>query len=243
MTFDSRWKNPQGSDPKQLHLWAQDLIKELRKGEYLPATPAAADIVYDNGTSGLTAADVQAAVDEVEGRVDTLEASPGTHTLIASGALSSQATLDIPLDGDTWDEVEISLIDIVPATDVVELFMRFDQGAGVLSGASDYQWASMRNATAATDTADSEIRISDSLGSTAGERLTVKVHLYRPGDADLIKAAHWTGGQRNNGAAANTIVGWGELIANDNAITDVQFLMSSGDIASGYYYAVGKKYS
>lgn len=34
MTFDSRWKNPPGSDPKQLHLWAQDLIKELRKGDY-----------------------------------------------------------------------------------------------------------------------------------------------------------------------------------------------------------------
>jgi hypothetical protein len=35
MPLDTRWKNPQGSDPKQLHLWAQDLIKELRKGDYL----------------------------------------------------------------------------------------------------------------------------------------------------------------------------------------------------------------
>lgn len=35
MTFDSRWKNPQGSDPKQLHQWAQDLVRELRKGDYL----------------------------------------------------------------------------------------------------------------------------------------------------------------------------------------------------------------
>ena len=23
MTFDSRWKNPQGADPKTLYLWAQ----------------------------------------------------------------------------------------------------------------------------------------------------------------------------------------------------------------------------
>lgn len=52
MTFDSRWKNPQGSDPKSLHLWAQDLIKELRKGAYLPATPDAAGIAYDNAGNG-----------------------------------------------------------------------------------------------------------------------------------------------------------------------------------------------
>lgn len=35
MTFDSRWKNPQGSTPQQLYLWAQDIITELRKGAFL----------------------------------------------------------------------------------------------------------------------------------------------------------------------------------------------------------------
>ena len=43
----------------------------------------AADIIYDNSTSGLTATNSQAAIDEVEGRVDTVEANkldgPGTH--------------------------------------------------------------------------------------------------------------------------------------------------------------------
>ena len=32
--FDSRWKNPQGPDAQQMYLWAQELIKELRKGDY-----------------------------------------------------------------------------------------------------------------------------------------------------------------------------------------------------------------
>ena len=36
----------------------------------------AVDIVYDNTTSGLTASDVQAAIDEIEGRLDTVEGSP-----------------------------------------------------------------------------------------------------------------------------------------------------------------------
>jgi len=33
--FDGRWKNPQGNTAEALYLWAQDLIKELRKGEYI----------------------------------------------------------------------------------------------------------------------------------------------------------------------------------------------------------------
>lgn len=37
----------------------------------------AADVGYNNGSSGLTATDVQAAIDEIEGRVDTLESGSG----------------------------------------------------------------------------------------------------------------------------------------------------------------------
>ena len=43
--------------------------------ENLPA----ADVAYSNTTSGLTATRVQAAIDEVEGRVDTLEGAPPAH--------------------------------------------------------------------------------------------------------------------------------------------------------------------
>jgi hypothetical protein len=38
------------------------------------------EITYDNTSSGLTAVDVQAAIDEVEGRVDSLEIAPPTHS-------------------------------------------------------------------------------------------------------------------------------------------------------------------
>jgi len=41
------------------------------------ATDTAADIAYDNATSGMVATDVQAAIDEVEGRVDTAETDIG----------------------------------------------------------------------------------------------------------------------------------------------------------------------
>jgi len=39
------------------------------------------------------------------------------------------------------------------------------------------------------------------------------------------------------------IEGGGRLLANTDAIEDVRFLFASGNIASGYYHAIGKKYS
>src|SRR5262245_17784403 len=54
MTIDPRWKNPPGSDAKQMHLWAQDTVKELRKGDF---HRTARDYVTpeDYGASGTTA--------------------------------------------------------------------------------------------------------------------------------------------------------------------------------------------
>ncbi len=47
----------------------------------------AAEVDYVNGASGLTATDVQAAIDEVEGRVDTLEGA-GPYLLLAGGTMA-----------------------------------------------------------------------------------------------------------------------------------------------------------
>src|SRR5688572_18748290 len=44
MSFDSRWKNPQGKDPEQLWRWAQELIVELRKGEFMFESGDVADL-------------------------------------------------------------------------------------------------------------------------------------------------------------------------------------------------------
>lgn len=41
MTLDPRWKNPQGKENEQLYLWAQDLVKELRKGTVVGRGPPA----------------------------------------------------------------------------------------------------------------------------------------------------------------------------------------------------------
>lgn len=56
---------------------------------------AAADVTYDNATSGLTATNVQDAIDEVEGRVDATEiVANAAIPLAQKGAANGVATLD-----------------------------------------------------------------------------------------------------------------------------------------------------
>jgi hypothetical protein len=79
VAHDPRWQMPKGKTPEQIYDWAFSLTRELRAGNYLPAAVSdAADITYDNATSGLAADNVQDAIDENDGRLDDLEALPGS---------------------------------------------------------------------------------------------------------------------------------------------------------------------
>lgn len=67
------------SSPENGMIWYNSTSNTFKKYENGAtssiAAPTAADVSYDNGTSGLTATDVQDAIDEVEGRLDTAEGS------------------------------------------------------------------------------------------------------------------------------------------------------------------------
>lgn len=174
-------------------------------------------------------------------------AAQRSEFLIASGALSSVSSLDVALDGQTWDEVELRLIAIQPATDNVEPWLRFSQDGGstFLSGASDYAWAIQTNGTGGSSAADSEITLSgQSSSNVAGELGVYTVKIFRPGASSFQKDVVWYGGQVSQAASAHVAdQGWGKLAANTNAITDVRFVYSSGNISTGFYYAIGKAYS
>ena len=61
-------------------LYAGDpLVKQLESGE-IPVVVAAENVTYDNTTSGLTADDVQEAIDEVAASVGGVEIQSGTLT-------------------------------------------------------------------------------------------------------------------------------------------------------------------
>lgn len=167
-------------------------------------------------------------------------ATGGLVEAVASGSISSAATLDIALG--SADMYEIEFLQMAPATDAVNPHLRFSQSSSFLSGASDYAWQTFRRAGTGSgtsfveeDTADTEIQLSGSVGNAAGEYFTGKLRLWRPSVASFYKEILCEFAYFDSSGSFRIGATHGRLIANTNAIDGVRFLFSSGDIASGYY--------
>jgi hypothetical protein len=161
---------------------------------------------------------------------------------ITAGTISAQATLDISIPTDV-DEIEIVLSSVIPATDNANLLCRFSQSSSFLAGAADYEWILFYNATSVNDASDSEIEVQSGLGlgTTALEYYTASFRVVKPNTAAATKSIVWSGSARLSDAAAYVVRGQGALIANTNAIDGVRFLMSSGNLASGFYQVYGRR--
>lgn len=69
----------------------------------------ASEISYSNATSGLTATDVQAAVDEVEGRLDTAESSLAAHLDANPGKHAASQIVNTPAGGIAATDVQAAI--------------------------------------------------------------------------------------------------------------------------------------
>jgi hypothetical protein len=166
----------------------------------------------------------------------------GGMEFITGGAISVAARLDLTIPTDV-DELEIILWNIIPVTDTQIFQMRFSQAASFLSGASDYAHCRLTDGTATADQADTLIELTNAAGNQANERFTLSVRVFKPNAASTIKTATWQGGGRMGDAVTHVLTGFGELIANSNAIDGVRFQFASGDISSGSYAVMGRRYS
>jgi len=252
MALDTRWKNPQGKDPEQLWRWAQDLITELRRGDYLPATPDASDITYDNATSGLTADNVQDALDENDGRLDALEAVPPGLVLLNSGIVTNQATLPIVLTSFTaFRALKFLLTTFVPATDDVELWLRFSTDGGANYDATGYSWTNTGgrdgsstpfspNATAANQISLTGLTgASENVSNVAAEGgIHCEVTLYNQANTGIWQRAGWHSRwySANDQSFHTSGTGARETAQDTDA---VQFRFESGNIASGNWALYG----
>jgi hypothetical protein len=164
----------------------------------------------------------------------------GAWNLIGTSVASSSASLTITGLDSTYDTYAIGLSDILPSTDNVGAYIRVGDSSGVDSASSDYQWAGyyqfMSDATFSAagevDNADAQIKLtfSDLVGSGTGEGFGGMLYLHRPGDATMqpMITGHTI---LFNGSANVGFVG-----AKRNAVITldrIQFLMSSGNVASG----------
>lgn len=145
----------------------------------------------------------------------------------------------------TYDEYQVVFHAVKPASDAI-LYLRTSSNAGVSydSGASDYSYAvSGRGSAGSTSSSDSggaaQIRITGASVESTREGAFGRVTIFRPFDAAyttvLYAAAYHdsvNGVAFQNGAGAR-------LSAAD--VDGIQFLFSTGNIASGYFYLYGRK--
>lgn len=165
----------------------------------------------------------------------------GGWTTISTQTASASATINFTGLVSTYDVYRVLLIHVVPTTDNVALWLRTstDNGATYDAGASDYQNGD--------GTAAAQIRVDDpgatSLGNAAGEALsgtvsgiglsgTTTSKMFMVDTFNVISDGTLRG--RRAGATGGARM----------AITDIdaiQFLMSSGTIASGTFVLQGNR--
>jgi hypothetical protein len=200
----------------------------------------------------LTAAQVQQIEDNVR---DHEHGASGVTTaglgmiLLGEVAASASATVDLEsLISSTYEHYAVDLIDIVPASDGVDLRMLVseDNGTSYKTGASDYTYGlhQVTNGgveSTAGDTASDYMLVGSILSNVGSRSFSGQLHLWNPSSG---RHKYMTGqfARTNNagtGALHNLL---GQYVGTTNAYNAVRFLMSSGNITSGTFriYGVNK---
>jgi hypothetical protein len=92
MTFDPRWKNPQGRDPEQLWRWAQDLVTELRKGGSRP--PVLINSGSLSGNDRVIATSIPATYRALHLRIDDYSVDTAARALLVQPSSDNGANYD-----------------------------------------------------------------------------------------------------------------------------------------------------
>jgi hypothetical protein len=157
-------------------------------------------------------------------------------TKLVTSTPSSVSSLDFTTTyiNSTYDNYCI-IGNLKPATDTVNLLIRFSASASFLSGASDYGWEAGdmgANQFVEADT-DSSIKITRApVGSDTGESISFTIYLQFPSSSSTKTSLV---GQTNYSIDNNThkAMSFGGFRNSAEANDGIRFLFSSGNIASG----------
>ncbi len=206
----------------------------------LAPTTTQGDIIYHNGTDNVRLAPGTAGQFLQTQGAGANPQWAGASPIILSGALSNQATLDIPVSS-AYDIYEINLVAVVPVTDSQSLLMRVSQGGSFLTGGSDYFYDGITAGVTGPDEANDFIVVSGgTVGNGAAEGVTLTILVFRPGASSFQKNFIWFGFARSTTPVSRGINGGGGLAANTNAIDAVRFFFTN-NINTGYYFVRGYK--
>lgn len=165
--------------------------------------------------------------------------SSGSLVLLEQHTASSSASLDFTtfISG-TYDEYQIECVNVLAATNGANLVIRMGTGAGPSwdsSGVYQWslaQWSQTGSGGSAGGNADTSIRIGNSLSNTATSTWNGSYKFLNPASTASHKFV--TGHYVNVDSSPNFNAGvGGGKYGSTTAVTGVQFLMSSGNIASG----------
>jgi hypothetical protein len=202
-----------------------------------------ANTVFAGPASGAAAAPTFRALTAADG---------GPLVLLDTKTAANSATLDSTVLSAAYDEYEVHIVGLIPATDNTQLLLRFsiDGGSTYKAGATDYHFASLgvneggvsTNNNSAGATAI-QIGSSNGISNTAASGgLNARITISNVNSTSATKTADWRGVHHNitNGTNITTGGGAGLLAAlQTSAVNAIRFLMSSGNITSGTIYIYG----
>jgi hypothetical protein len=173
--------------------------------------------------------------------LSTIENASGSPDIIgldplAEVTFSSDASWDITsiIDG-TYDLYIIELVDFVPATNGVDLWLRTSANNGSTwnTGASDYQISA---------SGDSKLILASGMGSASGEGASAIIHCWNPYGTALDKQFDWNVSFDNSTSYPTNSRSSGAYVNSPSTAQNaVQILCSSGNIESGTGRIYGRR--
>ena len=171
----------------------------------------------------------------------TASGASGGLVLLEQHTASASATLDFTSSiSTTYDDYQIDLINVIPATNAANLLMKVSTDGGSTWSASTYNWSYIYlKLTAGTNgnvsgAFDSSFHIADANWSTtSGGGVSGRIHLPNPLNSSAVKVILHEVVQFNSGDSTGYRYTGGGYWATSTAVNAVQFLFSSGNIASG----------
>ena len=217
---------------------------EIGTGIYTASGTTLTRSVTESSNAGAALTLTGSAVVYITATASDFAISAGSAVLIDTATASNSATLEFALDNTKYSGYYVLFDSVIPSTDNVQLLMRFssDGGSTFDSGSGDYQYAARSVATNGTvsdqsSAGDSAINLSANVGNATGETGV-------NGTLDLVSSGEGRPSVRwqisRTSGAGIFIQNWGAGEREATVEVDaIQFLYSTGNIASGKVYLYG----
>lgn len=196
------------------------------------------DFASDSDTKAPTQQSTKAYVDGAVVQPDVV--------LIDTQTASSSASINFTTLSTTYKFFKVVILSAVPSTDVVSLGMRTstDGGSTWDSGVSDYDYTRVIGQSTTTQTVSGSLSYgllhASSLGTASNEVMHAEITLFNPSQPEhTFYRSEATLSDRSSATLT-----WSSAVGRRTAASDVdaiQFIMSSGNIASGTFKLYGYK--